>query len=149
MAWVLRDRGRDGLGKLRPPGSLMGEKLLPSLAIRPILPEPNIVNQHLLSGPRVMSVMVLAGIQPDGADPGGRLGVDGPDVVGPVPKLANPTGYCPRCLAMATGRCHSRRWGTSRRPVERPATRRRGWNLPICFGGAAAPRSLAGPHRHP
>src|SRR5437879_7436546 len=51
-----------GWAAVRPPGSSKGVRLLPSLPMRPMLPDPNIVNHRLLSGPSVMSVMVLAGM---------------------------------------------------------------------------------------
>jgi len=72
--------------------------------------------------------------------PGAALGVDGPDVVGPVPKLANHR-LLSRCWRWRPDRCHSRRWGTSRRPVERQRPVGE-VDLPICFGVPRRPRRL-------
>src|SRR5437879_7365992 len=82
-----------GWAALRPPGSLKGVRLLPSLPMRPMLPDPNIVNHRLLSGPRVMSLMALAGMPapkgffaPRGLPPWALMA---PTSLALVPELAN------------------------------------------------------------
>ena len=127
---------------VRPPGSLKAVRLLPFLPMRPMLPEPNIVNQRLLSGPRMMSEMSLAGMPtPKGfATPRGLppCALTAPTSLAPVPELANHRLLSP-LFVRATGTLPFSPLGNqsvSGLNDSEPSAR---WNLPICIFGAAAP----------
>src|SRR5437879_4312367 len=126
-----------GWATLRPPGSLMGVKLLPSLAMRPMLPEPNMVNHMLLSGTRVMSVMVLAGM-PTPKVFGAPWALMLPTSLAPLPKLANHRLLSP-LFVMATGTLPGSPFGNQSAAGSNDSDPSARWNLPICLRGAAWP----------
>src|SRR2546428_1791361 len=131
-----------GGAAVRPPGSVNAVRLAPFLPMRPMLPEPNIVNHRFLSGPRVMPEMLLAGMPtPKGfAAPRGLppCALMAPTSLALVPRLPNHMLLSP-LFVKATGTLPFSPLGNQSVAGLNDIDPSARWNLPICFGGAAAP----------